>query len=148
MKKLIYSFLIILLIASMMAIAGCSSNNQEQNQVQDQQMQNQVQDANTQNQAVNAQQNQEQGNPNYRQWRRDSNFTRDSNLTDAQRQQMVQQRIQLAVDACQNKQENDACTIQSPRGERAGTCITNQNNQLMCRTMRNRQNASEAQPLN
>ena len=55
------------------------------------------------------------------------------NMTPEQRQQMMQQ----AADACQNKAAGDGCVLQSPRGERNGTCEqqnnTQQNSTLVCR---------------
>lgn len=58
---------------------------------------------------------------------------RTSNLTAEQRQQLVNERLQQAENACQGKAEGDACSIQSPRGSRAGTCKTQQD-KLLCST--------------
>ena len=51
------------------------------------------------------------------------------NLTDAQRQQFLQEMVQ----ACQNKAEGDSCALQTPMGGRTGTCKT-MNETLSCVT--------------
>lgn len=45
---------------------------------------------------------------------------------------------QNSIDACSNRSEGDSCTIDSPRGQREGTCKT-VDNQLICVSERNRQ---------
>ncbi len=54
-----------------------------------------------------------------------------SNLTAEERQQMLDQRLKQATDACSSKSEGDACTIPNPRGEMTEKC-TQQNGTLMC----------------
>jgi len=49
------------------------------------------------------------------------------NVTDEQRQQMMQQQTA----ACQGKSINDSCTMESQRGERNGTCVQ-RNETLRC----------------
>ena len=44
------------------------------------------------------------------------------NLTDEQRQQMIEQRTQMMQAACKGKNINEPCEMQSQRGQRAGTC--------------------------
>ena len=53
------------------------------------------------------------------------------NMTAAQRQQFMQQRI----DACNGMSENDSCSIPSPRGQMNGTCQS-QNSTLQCMVQR------------
>ena len=62
--------------------------------------------------------------------KRQGNF---KNLTEQERQQMIEQRMQMMQAACQGKAEGDSCSVQSPRGERKGTCKT-QNETLACST--------------
>jgi len=54
-----------------------------------------------------------------------------NNLTQEQRQQMIEQRMQSMIAACKEKTEGGACTIQNPRGSKTGTCKT-QNETLVC----------------
>jgi hypothetical protein len=54
-----------------------------------------------------------------------------TNLTEEQRQQMINERQQLAISACQNKMENDSCVMQGQRGNFTGTCKI-QENLLIC----------------
>ena len=67
--------------------------------------------------------------PNNRRFR--GNGTGFGNMTDAQRQQFMQQRI----DACNGKTDNDSCTIANTRGAMNGTCQTF-NNTLECMVQR------------
>jgi len=53
------------------------------------------------------------------------------NFTDAQRQQMFQDRIQQAAAACEGKLENDSCETQGSRGNTNGTC-RDRNGTLSC----------------
>ncbi|MFH1247447.1 MAG: hypothetical protein V1644_03635 [Candidatus Micrarchaeota archaeon] len=46
------------------------------------------------------------------------------NMTDEQRQQFFNERLQVAMAACQNKTSGDTCIVQSPRGGLNGTCST------------------------
>ena len=52
-------------------------------------------------------------------------------LSEDERQQMMQERQQIAIDACMEKAEGDECLIESPRGEMKGECII-RNENLMC----------------
>ncbi|MFH0971398.1 MAG: hypothetical protein V1835_02415 [Candidatus Micrarchaeota archaeon] len=83
-------------------------------------------------------------NPDFqgRQFGRGGNFPRDGNfsgnrtfgnMTEEQRQQMMQQRQQEIINACKGRAEGDICTITNPRGNTEGTCKT-LNNQLLCET--------------
>ena len=56
-----------------------------------------------------------------------------SNITGAQRQQMEAERMQQAAAACGGMSEGDSCTTQPMRGNRTGTC-TSQNGTLYCMT--------------
>jgi hypothetical protein len=47
------------------------------------------------------------------------------NLTEEQRQQMIAQRQQAVIKACEGKSEGDQCTIMDPRGgDRTSSCTT------------------------
>ncbi|MBI5229359.1 hypothetical protein HY991_04565 [Candidatus Micrarchaeota archaeon] len=66
------------------------------------------------------------------------------NLTEEQRQQFINDRLQTAVNACQNKAEGDSCVLSSPRGNLTGTC-KEQNYALVCAAAFNgRQNQSRS----
>jgi len=54
-----------------------------------------------------------------------------SNLTDEQRQQMMEERMQAAADACINKAQGDSCAMQNPGGSANGTCES-RNGTLAC----------------
>ena len=62
-----------------------------------------------------------------------------SNLTDAQRQQLMAQRMQQMQSACSGKAGGDACSLQGQNGGISGTC-TSANGTLFCSAggMRNR----------
>ena len=60
------------------------------------------------------------------------------NMTPEQRQQMMATMIQQVTDACQGMNDGDNCTIQNQRGNRTGTCAT-QNGTIMCNAGFNRQ---------
>ena len=45
------------------------------------------------------------------------------NLTEEERQKMMQERQQIAMDACMEKVEGDECLIKSSMGEMKGKCI-------------------------
>ncbi len=68
--------------------------------------------------------------PDGRQFPSDGQNGTRSNMTDAQRQEMQQQRIQAAIDACRGKAENETCTFAGGRGSfnATATCITRQGN--------------------
>lgn len=55
------------------------------------------------------------------------------NISDEERQQMMEARMQTAITACHDKVEGDACTMTAvgPRGNATGTCKT-QNGNLTC----------------
>jgi hypothetical protein len=53
------------------------------------------------------------------------------NLTDEERQVMMEQRMNEAISACKDMAEGDTCTITSSRGEMQGTCQT-RNETIMC----------------
>ena len=55
-----------------------------------------------------------------------------SNLTEEERQQMMQQRLEEERTACEGKAEGDQCTLTNPRGDMAGSCST-LNETLVCR---------------
>lgn len=62
------------------------------------------------------------------------------NLTDAQRQQMFQQRQQAAIDACSGKNVGDTCVLVSSRYNATGICNTlNQTIQCTINRTMNRQ---------
>ena len=65
---------------------------------------------------------------------------RGGNLTGEQREQMFEERQQIAIEACQDKTEGDSCILQNPGGEIEGICKIVEDN-LLCatnRTMRQR----------
>lgn len=68
---------------------------------------------------------------------RNGNNSRMMNITDAQRQQMVQQQLQLAIRACEGLQENDSCTMENTRGNMTGICEL-RNETLSCKVSFNR----------
>lgn len=55
------------------------------------------------------------------------------NISDEERQQMMEARMQTAITACRDKAEGDACTMTAggSRGNMTGTCKT-QNGNLTC----------------
>lgn len=53
------------------------------------------------------------------------------NLSDAERQKLMEERQQKLLEACNGKKEGDGCNFTGPRGEEAGTCNI-QKDQLMC----------------
>jgi hypothetical protein len=55
---------------------------------------------------------------------RPSNGSRwnDSNMSDDQRRQVMEEQRQKAVDACLDMAARDACSLDSPRGKIDGTC--------------------------
>ena len=110
MKK-INALLIILSIATIIIISGCTSNNQ----------------TTSSQSGKNAP---TESNNRFRGGIR-------NNLTEEERQQMIEARTQLMMKACENKKENDACTMQSQRGEITGVC-KNQNEKLVCAAEFNR----------
>jgi hypothetical protein len=49
-----------------------------------------------------------------------------------QRNEMMQERQEITKQSCENKQEGDSCTFQSPRGESEGVCMLSED-QLVCK---------------
>ena len=128
MEKRMILAISILFMLSILIISGCSSNNEPS-----------YQSNNT--------------NPAYEKGdgaARNNQFGtgRKNNLTQEERQQMIEARMQLAKTACQDKTEGDACAIQGQRGEINGTC-KNQNGVLMCTGANNWQGSMRAnRPIN
>jgi hypothetical protein len=62
-----------------------------------------------------------------------NNFRRNRfmNLSEEQRQEMMQEMQQKAAEACQGKNEGDTCKIQTPGGEINASCKAEEGN-LMC----------------
>ena len=111
--------LTLIVILSVIILSGCSnSNNPNPNSAASSNAANPNFSQNTQGQNNPGQNNR---GPNGRMM----------NLTDEQRQQLIEQRIQTATVACDGLSENDSCAISTPRGNTTGTC-TLQNNTLMC----------------
>jgi hypothetical protein len=54
------------------------------------------------------------------------------NMTEAERQALMEERLQQGKEACAGKAEGDTCTTPSPRGDQEGTC-TLQDANLICR---------------
>lgn len=55
------------------------------------------------------------------------------NMSEEERQQMMEARMQTAITACHDKAEGDACTMQGPGGDMTGTCKTGRDGSgLMC----------------
>ena len=118
------SFLLLLTIITAIIIIGCTPNTSESVQSQSYPLENN----NIQTQANPKVNN----NPIKTNNSRGRNF---GNMTDEQRQQMMQQRMQMMELACQDKSEGDSCAMKSQRGDRTGTCKT-QNGKLLCSTGR------------
>ena len=61
------------------------------------------------------------------------NFKRDRfmNLTEEEKQEMIQERQQTMIDTCEDKNGGDICSIESPRGSIEGLC-TLRNESLLC----------------
>lgn len=113
--KLSLIALLVILMAALVMLFGCTSSGQPQAGPQD------------------GDQPQQQGGAGYqggndRGFGNRSNF---GNLTAEQRQQMFGQRLKEAAAACDGKTAGDSCVMQSPRGNRTSTC-ENQNGTLMC----------------
>jgi hypothetical protein len=64
------------------------------------------------------------------------NRSRNTNLSDEERQKLMQEREKSAIDACNGKADGDSCTIQNSVGEISGTCNMQQDN-LICILTRN-----------
>lgn len=59
------------------------------------------------------------------------------NMSEEERQQMMEARMQTATAACQDKAEGDACAMQGSGGDMTGTCKTGRDGSgLMCNVMR------------
>ncbi|VVC02178.1 Uncharacterised protein [uncultured archaeon] len=120
MKKILQLSLIallVLLMAAVVMLAGCTSSGQEQNAQQ----------------GSPPSGNGRQANPNrpYFGNRTGGPGGNIGNLTDAQRQQLFQQRMQQAVAACEGKTAGESCALQNARGNMTGTCQS-QNSTLLC----------------
>ena len=55
---------------------------------------------------------------------RDFRLNKSMNMSDEERQAMMEERQQNMIEACSGKNEGDKCQIQSPRGEMGGVCKT------------------------
>ena len=108
MKRNISMLLIIVSLVSIIIISGCTSSDRETAPIQ--------------------------GNGDYQNNNRQraGNF---GNLSEEQRQQFIEQRMQMMMAACQDKKDGDSCALQNQRGQRAGTCKAQQG-KLMCSTVR------------
>lgn len=127
-KRLIIVFLVLGIILGTLAIAGCqtpnalvSSSPSPGNAVQTQanELSQQPSTPSTTHNPSNYSNYQNRGKP--------GNF---SNMTDTQRQDMMNQR-QIAVTACQDKNENDSCVINNSRFNMTGSCRS-MNSTLIC----------------
>lgn len=49
-------------------------------------------------------------------------FNRTMNITEEDRQEMMEERQQLAIESCKDKNEGDACQFQGRMGESGGIC--------------------------
>ncbi len=60
-------------------------------------------------------------------------FNNSTNQTREPRQIMSEEMQKLFQEACQDKSEDDSCTVSSDRGDMKGTCRLSENNILSCR---------------
>jgi predicted small secreted protein len=104
------ALLMVILVLGSMMLSGCASDNGQPSDVQ----------------GAGASQPAGQGRFGPGMGR---NFT--GNLTDAQRQQLFEQRMQQAIAACNGKADGDACALQSQRENFTGNCRS-LNNTLSC----------------
>ena len=49
-------------------------------------------------------------------------FNRSMNISEEDRQEMMEERQQLAIEACKDKDDGDACQLQARMGESDGIC--------------------------
>jgi len=68
------------------------------------------------------------------------------NMTDEQRQQMMDQMRQSGIDACQGKSNGEDCMMENPRGQINGTCSTSDDGSVQCRGQRPNGNWSGQRP--
>jgi hypothetical protein len=113
-KSTIWTIICAVIILSILFISGCSTANQNNNP----------------NPSVNSSNNFPNDLSGGRQGR-DWPNRQMTNITDAQRQDMVQARQEQMTAACQGKAEGDSCAIQSLRGDITGSCKIMQN-QTIC----------------
>ena len=100
------TFTIIGLILGMIVLAGCSSNQNKESS----------------------------GDKNF-QPRQNGDSKGLSNLTDEQRNEMMQERQEMNKQSCENKQEGDKCIIEGRTGQIESTCEY-QNDVLLCKMNR------------
>jgi hypothetical protein len=124
--ELLALFFLVILIAAIISISGCTSNDQAQTSPPDA---GSYQISQQDNSAQNSGNPQMGGGPNGRFGNRTGGFP--GNLTQEQRQQMFAERTRLATAACENKAEGESCEMQNQRGNMPGACKT-QNGTLMC----------------
>ena len=58
------------------------------------------------------------------------NRERFANISEEERQEMMQERMQVSIDACKDKVEGDVCSITSPRGDIEGKCTIQEENMV------------------
>lgn len=127
-KKTSIIYIISLLMASLIFLAGCSQQPPTDQQQYDQQRPQWQGDGMGRRNPENLT---EEERANLRQ-----RMTGGSgNMTQEQRQAYMQERFESVKKLCDGKSEGDACTITTPRGDRAGNC-TSQNGVLACITPR------------
>ena len=83
---------------------------------------------------------------NNRPFQPNGRYNRTSNLTEEQRQAIMSQLRQAALDACAGKGEGEECTLQSPMGERTGNCTITGNETLCNAGFTGRQPPGNRQP--
>ncbi len=70
--------------------------------------------------------------PRFQAGQRMENFTvGPGNLSEEERQALFEERMQEAVEACQEKAEGDSCIFEGPNGEISGVCAIRETN-LSC----------------
>ena len=57
-------------------------------------------------------------------------------ISEEERQQMMEEMHNYSIQACEGKEENETCMIESPRGEMNATCVLEED-ELLCRPSRN-----------
>ena len=100
------TFVIIGLILGIVVLAGCSSNQNKESS----------------------------GDKNFRP-RQNGDSKGLSNLTDEQRNEMMQERQEITKQPCEDKEEGDKCTIEGRTGQIDSTCEY-QNDLLLCKMNR------------